>query len=111
MGMIKGNDPQKGVDLSGVREYCRRASREKRLYEPHNQRALQDAKEISAFLSIAEFGNPRARRGAIRVLQEVGFLITDRDREQWERCIREKKKNADKQKQFSEHRIKQGELF
>ncbi|MDR1073012.1 MAG: hypothetical protein LBL45_04975, partial [Treponema sp.] len=83
MGVIKGNDPQKGVDLSGVREYCRRASQCKRLYEPHNKWSLQDAKEISAFLSVAEFGNPQARRMAIRVLQEAGFLITDRDREQW----------------------------
>jgi hypothetical protein len=108
---VKGNDPQKGVDLSGVREYCRRASQDKRLYEPYNQRALQDTMEISAFLSIAEFGNPRARRGAIRVLQEAGFLITDRDRELWRRYIREKNKNVDKQKQFSKHGIKQGELF
>lgn len=70
--MIKGNDPQKGVDLSWAREYCRGAGQDKRLYEPYNQRALQDAKEISAFLSVAEFGVPRARRGAVRVLQEAG---------------------------------------
>jgi uncharacterized phage-like protein YoqJ len=108
---VKGNDPQKGVDLSGVRAYCRRANQEKRLYEPHNQRALQDVKEISAFLSIAEFGNPQARRGAIRVLQEAGFVITDRDREGWRKYIQEKNKNADKQKQFSKHGITQGELF
>ncbi len=59
------------MEIETAKRYLERMENGKKKNEKYNQQSYADARELSAFVSLAEFGNSTIAKGAIKVIKSI----------------------------------------
>lgn len=59
------------MNIEQAKDYCRRMETARGSHETHNQKSYVAAREISALVSLAEYGNAAIARQAVRAIKGI----------------------------------------
>lgn len=59
------------MTLEQAKSYCRWLEDHRQDWEPHNKRAYQNARELSALISIAEHGTGKIKASALKAIKSI----------------------------------------
>jgi hypothetical protein len=60
-----------GMTIEAEKHYLARMERNRKKDEPNNKRAYADARELAAFVSVAEYGNEQAAKIALKAIKSI----------------------------------------